>query len=119
MSEDYKDHGHPPGWENEHDPRCQACALSELASSGCSAFAWESMTNGGKLLLLTYALMAVVARTWTETWRQADWPHELSLSTERDAFRRLTDRQNAKAVPAAAGGSESTQEPSPPLGTSA
>ena len=36
MSETYKDHGHPPGWENEHDPRCQACALSELASSGCS-----------------------------------------------------------------------------------
>lgn len=37
MSDTYKDHGHPPGWENEHDPRCQACALSELASSGCSA----------------------------------------------------------------------------------
>ncbi len=36
MSETYKDHGHPPGWENEHDPRCQACALSELASSGGS-----------------------------------------------------------------------------------
>jgi hypothetical protein len=36
MSETYKDHGHPPGWENEHDPRCQACAISELASSGCS-----------------------------------------------------------------------------------
>jgi hypothetical protein len=37
MSDTYKDHGHPPGWENEHDPRCQACAQSELASSGCSA----------------------------------------------------------------------------------
>ena len=86
MIEDYKDHGHPP--------RCQACAQRELASSGCSTLAFESMTNGGKLLLLTYALLAVVARTWTETWRQADWPHELSLSTERDAFRRLTDRQN-------------------------
>lgn len=60
----------------------------------CSAFAWDSMSNGGKLLLLTYAMLAVVARTWTETWRQADWPHELSLSTEADAFRRLTDRQN-------------------------
>lgn len=33
MSDTYKDHGHPPGWENEHDPRCQACAQSELASS--------------------------------------------------------------------------------------
>lgn len=82
-----------PMWRQGKD-KCQD-ALSELASSGCSAFAWESMTNGGKLLLLTYALMAVVARTWTETWRQADWPHELSLWTERDAFRRLTDRQNA------------------------
>jgi hypothetical protein len=39
MSEDYKNHGHPPGWENEHDPRCQACAQSELASSGCSGSA--------------------------------------------------------------------------------
>lgn len=33
MSDTYKDHRHPPGWENEHDPRCQACAQSELASS--------------------------------------------------------------------------------------
>jgi hypothetical protein len=33
MSDTYKDHGHPPGWENEPDPRCQACAESELASS--------------------------------------------------------------------------------------
>lgn len=38
MSETYKDHGHPPGWENEHDPRCQACAQSELASSAGSGF---------------------------------------------------------------------------------
>lgn len=38
MSDTYKDHGHPPGWENEHDPRCQACAQSELASSDGSAF---------------------------------------------------------------------------------
>ena len=36
MSDTYKDHGHPPGWENEHDPRCQACAESELASSAGS-----------------------------------------------------------------------------------
>lgn len=73
-------------------------ANGPLDTAACSVFAWESMTNGGKLLLLTYALMAVVARTWTETWRQADWPHELSLSTERDAFRRLTDKQNAKSA---------------------
>lgn len=31
----------------------------------------------------------------------------------------LRDSPNDQAVPAAAGGSESTQEPSPPLGTSA
>lgn len=37
MSDTYKDHGHPPGWENELDPRCQACAQSELASSAGSA----------------------------------------------------------------------------------
>lgn len=29
MSDIYKDHGHPPGWENEFDPRCQACAQTE------------------------------------------------------------------------------------------
>lgn len=44
MSDTYKDHGHPPGWENEHDPRCQACAESELASSAgsgdCLASRW-------------------------------------------------------------------------------
>jgi hypothetical protein len=45
MSETYKDHGHPPGWENEHDPRCQACAQSELASS-----------DGSARLALTYAV---------------------------------------------------------------
>ncbi len=94
-------------------------AAGPLDAAAGSAFAWDSMSNGVKLLLLTYALFAVAIRAWTETFRQADWPHELSLSTEADAFRRLTDRQNAKAVPAAAGGSESTQEPSPPLGTSA
>lgn len=32
MSDTYKNHRHPPGWENEHDPRCQACAQSELAA---------------------------------------------------------------------------------------
>lgn len=34
-------------------------------------------------------------------------------------MRRVIEEQNDQAVPAAAGGSESTQEPSPPLGTSA
>jgi hypothetical protein len=49
MSDTYKDHGHPPGWENEHDPRCQACAESELASASCSvvdrvtAMAWDKL----------------------------------------------------------------------------
>lgn len=37
MSDTYTDHRHPPGWENELDPRCQACAQSELASSDGSA----------------------------------------------------------------------------------
>ena len=54
-------------------------APGPLDAAAGSAFAWDSMSNGAKLLLLTYAMLAVVARTWTETWKQADWPHELSL----------------------------------------
>jgi len=86
----------PPGSFAEHLRNYAAKEQAEcpLDATACSAFAWESMSNSKKLLLLLYALMAVTARTWTETWKQADWPHELSLSTERDAFRRLTDRQN-------------------------
>lgn len=45
MSDTYKDHGHPPGWENDHDPNCQECAKSELASSAGSvrmSLAWPS-----------------------------------------------------------------------------
>jgi len=36
MSDTFKDHGHPPGWEKKHDPRCQACAESELGAMPCS-----------------------------------------------------------------------------------
>lgn len=36
MSDTYKDHRHPTGWENDRDPNCQACAESELASSAGS-----------------------------------------------------------------------------------
>jgi hypothetical protein len=97
-----------PMWCRGKD-KCQKQAESDKATgpldaAAGSAFAWDSMSNGGKLLLLTYALLAVAARTWTETWRQADWPHELSLSTEADAFRRLTDRQNVKTVATCATG---------------
>lgn len=42
MSDTYKDHGHPPGWENEHDPRCQACAQSELAAMPGSVSEFQS-----------------------------------------------------------------------------
>jgi len=92
MSETYKDHGHPPGWENEYDPRCQACAQSELASSG------GSVPTAAELLERAHDMMAR-ANIMLDGWQQAvDWHHDY------ERFK----AQNDQALPQ--GGAKETHE---------
>jgi hypothetical protein len=87
MSDTYKDHGHPPGWENEHDPRCQACAQSELASSNCSpswvckpnteGWWWSGAHREWVEVSSTDLVEAHVSNSWDGPWWGPIYPPEV------------------------------------------
>lgn len=65
MSDTYKDHRHPPGWENDRDPNCQACAESELASSaGSSSVPWWAWLFIAPLAIILSPIGTIILTVW-------------------------------------------------------